>query len=147
VKISGLQAIYATRWTILTSFPAGEPGRPQARRRARHLLWDSAFCVPMEPYIELFVYAIGRQIRLLWGSSQGFPGTGSTTELRRYIDEHSIPGAYWYAARPDASVRMVLSALAVAREHPFLAALAEDGSPEDFAVAYRGFLVRRQEDL
>jgi hypothetical protein len=146
VKIASLRSIYFTQWTILTSIPRN--GRSQPRPRAgRSLLWETNFSAPMDPYIEAFVRSQAPQIRRLWGSSRGFPGTKSATVLRRYIEGRSFPGGYWYSAYPAASVRMVTAALAVSREHEFLEKVADRGSPEDFATAYQGFLRRRQGDL
>jgi hypothetical protein len=148
VKIGLLRSVYFTRWTILTSIPYnGPPQQPPDGSTAPYLLWDSTFSVPMELYVESFVHAIGRQIRLLWRSSRGFPGTESATELQRYIDAHSHPGAYFYCAYPEASVRTILAALDMAREHRFLEATARAATPQQFETVYQGFLVRQQGNL
>jgi hypothetical protein len=147
VKIGLLKSVYFTRWTILTSIPYNGPPQQPGRTTAPCLLWDSAFSVSMDPYIESFVHVIGRQIRALWGSSLGFPGTKSVAKLQQYIQEHRYPGAYLYCAYPEASVRMVLAALDIEREHQFLEDSAHKATSQDFESVYQGFLERQQGNL
>ena len=149
-KVTGigpLRSLYATRWSLLTRLPQNGP--PQARERPErpYLVWESVYSAEMEPYIESFVAAVGKQINFTWYSSYGFPGTASVTRLRAYVEQWAWPGACSYSAYPDESARMVLSALAVAKEHSFLVEAARDSSPERFGALYRGFLRRRQGDL
>ena len=147
VRISDLRSVYFTRWTILRSIPYNGPPQSPERATSPSLLWESAFSAPMDPYIESFVQAIGGQIQALWSSSRGFPGTTSVADLRDYIEDNSTPGAYWYSAYPTASVRMVLAALEIQREHAFLQTAARDSSPGEFENAYHGFLTRQQGNL
>jgi hypothetical protein len=145
--ISRLSSVYFTRWTILTEIPYNGP--PQVPEGPAHpvLLWESIYNGSVEPYIEAFTYVIGPQIDRTWGTSYGFPGARTITELKQYIANLRVSGAYCFSAYPAATVRMVMSALEVAREHPFLREAARTAGPEEFAVVYRGFLTRRQADL
>jgi hypothetical protein len=145
--IDRLSSVYFTRWSILTALPYNGP--PQVPEALAHpvLVWESTYDGLTEPYIEAFTYVIGRQIDRTWATSYGFPGTRTITDLKQYIGNLRLPGAYYFAAYPTATVRMVMSALAVAREHRFLREAARTCTPEEFAVAYRGFLTRRQGDL
>ena len=93
------------------------------------------------------MHAVGSKVRRIWRRSYGFPGSGSVTALAGYIGSLAVPGAYGWSAYPEATVRTVLSALDVAREHRYLARAARTAGPEEFAVLYRGFLARRQGDL
>ncbi|HEX2074274.1 MAG TPA: hypothetical protein VHF92_10850 [Geodermatophilus sp.] len=142
-----LKSVYFTRWGVLTSLPYNGP--PQVPEQLGHplLLWETVYSAPAEPYVETFVHAVGSKVRRIWGTSYGFPGTRSVTGLARYIGELSVPGAHCWSAYPEATVRTVLSALDVAREHRYLEQAARTSTPEDFAVVYRGFLARRQGDL
>lgn len=145
--IAPLTSLYFSRWSFVTALPSGDPAVPDLRPEHPYLAWETTYSAPREPYIESFVFSIARQITLLWNSSYGFPGTRSVAALAGYIGDLTVPGAYFWCAYPAASVRMVLSALAVAREHRFLAEAAESDDPRQFAVLYRGFLRRRQADL
>jgi len=142
-----LRSVYFIRWSVLTSLPYNGP--PQVRERLPHplLLWETLYSAPTEPYVETFIHAVGDNVRRIWRTSHGFPGTGSVTDLAGYIGGLAIPGAHSWSAYPGATVRTVLSALDVAREHRHLARAARTANPEEFAVLYRGFLARRQGDL
>ncbi len=149
-QLKGLEAfksVYFSRWSIVSGFP--DNGSPQIRERPRrpYLVWEVVYSAETDPYIESFLKGIHLQIRRTWGSSDGFPGVSSVSELRRYIEDLSWGGAYDYWAYPDTSVRMVLSALEVSREHAFLAEVARSSTAEEFATVYRGFLTRRGKDL
>ncbi len=78
---------------------------------------------------------------------QPFRDLRSVTALASYIGELSVPGAHCWSAHPEATVRTVLSALEVAKEHRWLARAARTTTPEEFSVLYRGFLARRESDL
>ena len=142
-----LKSVHFIRWTVLPRLPYN--GRPQVAERLPHrlLLWETVYSAPTEPYVETFVHAVGSKIRKIWRTSHGFPGTRSVTALAGYIGELSIPGAHCWSAHPQATVRTVLSALEVAKEHRYLARAARTTTPEEFAVLYRGFLARREGDL
>jgi hypothetical protein len=142
-----LRSVYFIRWSVLTSLPYNGP--PQVRERLPHplLLWETLYSAPTEPYVETFIHAVGDNVRRIWRTSHGFPGTGSVTDLAGYIGALGIRGAHCWSAYPEATVRTVLSALEVAREHGYLVRAARTAGPEEFAVLYRGFLARRQGDL
>ncbi len=142
-----LKSVHFIRWTVVPRLPYN--GRPQVRERLPHrlLLWETVYSAPTEPYVEAFVHAVGDKVRKIWRTSHGFPGTRSVTALAGYIGELSIPGAHCWSAHREATVRTVLSALEVAKEHRYLARAARTTSPEEFAVLYRGFLARREGDL
>jgi hypothetical protein len=142
-----LKSVYFTRWSVLTSMPYNGPPQTPERLGHRLLLWETVYSAPTVPYIETFVHGVGAKVRRIWRTSYGFPGTGSVTGLGGYIGELSIPGSHYWSAYPEATVRTVLSALDVAREHRFLEQAARATSPEEFAVSYRGFLARRETDL
>ncbi|MGY1640547.1 hypothetical protein ACI782_05365 [Geodermatophilus sp. SYSU D00703] len=142
-----LKSVHFIRWTVVPRLPYN--GRPQVPERLPHrlLLWETVYSAPTEPYVEAFVHAVGSKVRKIWRTSAGFPGTGSVTALAGYIGELSVPGAHCWSAHPEATVRTVLSALEVAKEHEHLVAAARTAGPGEFAVLYRGFLARREGDL
>jgi hypothetical protein len=142
-----LRSLYAVRWSVVRAFP--DNGPPQVRERLRDplLLWETNYSGLFDPYVELFVHVIGRQIRMTWGSSAGFPPERSVAALTEYVRAGTLPAAYDYRAYPEASVRTVLAALDVAREQPYLLQAAATATPQEFRVVYDGFLARRQGDL
>lgn len=149
------RSVYFSRWSIVSSFHYN--GTPQVKERPPqpYMLWEVSYSAEVDPYIESFIRGIGLQIRRLWGSAYGFPGTDSVTDLRSYIESLQWPVGHIHWAYPTASARIVLSALEVAKEHEFLVEAARQASrskkPEQaaaaFAKTYAGFLRRRGEDL
>ena len=142
-----LESVHFIRWSVLAAPPYDGP--PQVRERLPHrlLLWETVYSAPTEPYVETFVHGVGDKVRRIWWTSHGFPGTRSVSGLAGYIGGLSIPGAHCWSAHPGATVRTILSALDVAREHRYLVQAARTTGPAEFAVVYRGFLARRQGDL
>ena len=80
-----LKSVYFIRWSVLTSLPYNGP--PQVRERPPRplLLWETVYSAPTEPYVETFIHAVGDNVRRIWRTSHGFPGTGSVTDLAGYI--------------------------------------------------------------
>jgi hypothetical protein len=143
-----LKSVHFLRWTVVPRLlPYNGPPQVRENPGRRLLLWETVYSAPTEPYVETFVHAVGSKVHNIWRTSYGFPGTTSVTALARYIGEVSIPGAHCWSAYPEATVRSVLSALEVAKEHRHLAPAARTTNPAEFAVLYRGFLARRERDL
>lgn len=147
LAISPMKAVYFLHWNILTRIPYNGPPQIVERPQRPYLIWGTVFNGVADPYIEGFVVHVPRRIKLIWGSSVGFPGVGSVAGLTRYIADLSWPGGYSYFAYPDATVRAVESAMAIQREHAFLIEAALTSKSDDFARTYRGFLNRCQGDL
>jgi hypothetical protein len=149
-ELKGLEpfrSVHFTRWSILRSLPYNGPPQVRERPEQPYLVWESMYSAEVEPYIEAFVAGISAQIERTWGSSYGFPGTGSITRLHRYIEQHAVAAQYTYKALPEESVQTALAALEVAKEHALLVEAAGSGSSEEFAMAYQDFLRRRGADL
>jgi hypothetical protein len=147
LSIAPMQAVHFLHWNLLTHIPYNGP--PQIPERPRHpyLIWGTVFNGVEDPYVEGFVIHVPRRIRLIWGSSFGFPGVHSVAGLAHYIADLSWPGGYSYFAYPEATVRDVQSAMAIRREHAFLREAVLTSKSDDFARTYRGFLKRCQGDL
>lgn len=149
-SLKGLEpfkSVYFSQWCLVRSFHFNGP--PQLRERPSRpwMLWEVVYSAEADPYIESFIAGIPKQIRRLWNSSYGFPGTGSVARLTDYITAARWQSDVEYWAYPDATVRTILSGLEVVKEHAFLTVAARDGTDEDFAAAYAGFLRRRGSDL
>jgi hypothetical protein len=128
------------RWTIVRDLP-GE------QLNYRYLFFESNFDGPWQHYIDAFAYVIPLDIRLTWGRGINFPHPPPAEPLKAWIARNSMEGGTYYCAYPEASTRMVRSALEV-REH--VGALARDAEllgPEEFEAAYERFLVDNQVHL
>lgn len=147
-NLLGLQhfdSVFFSNWNIVTRLP--DDGQQAVELPQPVLLWEVAYSAEVDPYIESFVRGIGKNIKRIWGTSYGFPGTRSVGKLRAYIEGLSWTIDHFHWAYPEESVRTVKSALAISREHAFLVEAARTCTPEDFERIYRGFLLRRGADL
>jgi len=133
--------IYYVRWAVFREFSAGE------KKRYSYLFFESNFDIPWRQYIDAFAYVIPKDIRLTWGRGINFPHPPPSEPLKAWIARNSMEGGTYYCAYPDASTRMVRSALHVRARLRALAREAEGLGPEEFKAAYERFLVDAQGDL
>jgi hypothetical protein len=139
--------IHFVRWALVREFPYN--GEPQKRDRLNYayLFFESNFDGPWKTYIDGFAYVIPKDIRYVWGRGIAFPGPPPAEPLKRWIAENSMEGGSFYCAYPEASTKMVCSALAVRDGLRRLAAEAGRLGPEEFAAAYERFLTDVQVHL
>jgi hypothetical protein len=128
------------RWSIV----AGLPGE---KLHYRYLFFESNFDGPWQHYIDAFAYVIPKDIRLTWGRGIAFPYPPPAEPLKAWIARNSMEGGTYYCAYPEASTRMVRSALHVRERLRALAREADQLGPEEFRAAYERFLVDAQADL
>ena len=128
------------RWTVV-------PGLDGERLNYKYLFFESNFDGPWQHYIDAFAYVIPKDIRLTWGRGINFPHPPPSEPLKAWIARNSMEGGTYYCAYPQASTRMVRSALAVRERFAALAREAERLGPEEFKAAYERFLVDAQADL
>jgi hypothetical protein len=139
--------IHFVRWAVVREFPY--TGAPQDRDRLNYpyLFFESNFDGPWQTYIDGFAYCIPKDIRFVWGRGIAFPGPPPAEPLKRWIAENSMEGGSYYCAYPEASTRMVLSALAVRDRLQQLTADAGALGPDEFRAAYERFLTDVQVHL
>ena len=146
-RLHKVPLLHFLRFCVVRKIPYNGP--PQPRERLRHplLIFEDHYTGLTDPYIETFVTVLRRLIGLVWHSSYGYAGVRSVTRFTRQLKRLAYPGAHYYSAYPDATVRMIRSALAVSREQSRLRSAADSPDAAEFAHAYRAFLIRRREDL
>jgi hypothetical protein len=128
------------RWTIV-------PALPGEKLNYRYLFFESNFDGPWQHYIDAFAYVIPKDIRFTWGRGIAFPYPPPAEPLKKWIARNSMEGGTYYCAYPEASTRMVRSALEVRERVAALARDAERLGPEEFKAAYERFLVDNQAHL
>jgi hypothetical protein len=121
------------RWTIV-------PGLEGERLDYQYLFFESNFDGPWQHYIDAFAYVIPRDIRTTWGRGINFPGPPPSEPLKAWIARNSMEGGTYYCAHPDASTRMIKSALYVRERLAELNDDAETLGPDEFKAAYERFL-------
>ena len=145
-RLHKVSLIHFLRFCVVRKLPHNGP---QPRERLRHplLILEDHYTGLPDPYIETFLIVLRPLLRLVWRSSYGYAGVKSVTVFTRQLKRLAYPGAHYYSAYPDATVRMIQSALAVSREQSRLRSAADSPDAAEFAAEYRAFLARRQEDL
>lgn len=124
------------RWSIVRL--------PGERLNYAYLLFESNFDGPWQHYIDAFAYVIPRDIRITWGRGINFPGPPPSEPLKAWIARNSMEGGTFYCAHPDASTRMIKSALFVRERLGELKRDADRLSPDEFKAAYDRFLTEVQ---
>jgi hypothetical protein len=113
---------------------------PGERLNYRYLLFESNFDGPWQHYIDAFAYIIPRDIRAVWNHGIGFPGPPPSEPLKAWIARNSMEGGTYYCAHPDASTRMIKSALHVREQLAELVREADRLDADEFKAAYERFL-------
>jgi hypothetical protein len=111
--IDALGFIHFARLTVITRFP--QFGQPRDRLYHPLQLFESNYNGTFGEYIDTFVQAIKTEMRLFWGTSFGFPLRLPLSPFKSYIAANQFPIDYYYVRNPDASVKMVRSALLVVK--------------------------------
>jgi catalase len=118
-------------------------------RRLPHpyVVFQSNFNGAAAEYFEAFARGLKWRMRGLWGGAYGVPDPTRLLEFARYIDGHWIPAEHYYCAYPQASTKMVLSALEVREKFDSFAARAHGLEPAEFESEFREFVAQVQEHL
>src|SRR2546421_61919 len=69
------------------------------------------------------------RMRLIWGSSFGFPGAKPVGLFKRYITHNQFEADHFYSAYPEATTTMVSSALALSQKFDAFRAEGGPGAP------------------
>jgi hypothetical protein len=134
-------------WSLFDRVPA-TGGRHAARRlRQPYILFQSNFNGPADLYIDAFSLVVRGRLALLWGGAYGYPGARPMERFRAFIFSKAEPTGHYWSAYPEASSRMVVSALELRERVDGFARAAAELPPEDFAAAYRRFLASVQRHL
>jgi hypothetical protein len=134
-------------WSLFDRVPAGGRRRDAKRLRQPYILFQSNFNGPAELYIDAFSLVVRGRLWMLWGGSYGYPGARPMERFRAFIFEKAVPTGHYWAAYPEGSSRMVVSALTLQRRVEEFAQGAAELPPDEFAVAYRRFLADVQGHL
>lgn len=139
--------IHFVRWTIVKQIPFAGPANEQEKLNYAYLFFESNFDGPWQHYIDAFAYCIPADIRFCWGRGPDFPGPPPAEPLKQWIAMNSMEGGSYYCAYPEASTRMVMSAVAVKDAMEDFVAETADLQPEEFKARYEAFLTGIQEHL
>ena len=145
VDIDRLSMIHFARLAVIGEFP--NHGQPRDDIRQPLQLFESNYNGTFNQYIDTFVDAIPGKMRSFWGTSYGFPCSLALGPFKRYILASQFPIDHYYVRNPDATVKMVGSALRAMRVYDQLRRDAQDLDPGAFAKRFTELITAIQSDL
>jgi hypothetical protein len=146
--LAQLSFIHYARWTILTGFPYNGPPQKREKLHYDYLFFETNFNGTWDEYIDAFSEVVPSRMKAIWGTSFGFPGPKPVGPFKAYIHANDLPIAHYYGAYPQATTKMVVSALSVReRFGEFQAEIAGIDDADAFRAAYQKFLTDIQHDI
>lgn len=144
-----LSFIEFARWVVVPR--AGLPylggSQKQENLEYDYLLFFSNFNGTWNQYIDAFSAVLSGGLNLIWRWSEKFPGSRPVTLFKEYIARVQFDTDYYYTSYPQATANDVKSAHVVQSSFDALAATAGQLSAQQFAEAYRRFVVQVQAHL
>jgi hypothetical protein len=144
MKLHQLSFIHYAHWSVIRRFPDGGAGE---RLHHSYLLFESNFNGAWDEYIDAFSEVVPDRMRLIWGTSYGFPGPIPVEPFKSYIKKNEYIANHYWSAYPGASTTEIIAAKRVAHALESLQARAEMQEPTDFVAAYHAMLTGIQRDL
>ena len=147
-ELETLSFIHYARWTVLSGIPFN--GAPHEREDLHYdyLFFETNFNGTWDEYIDAFSEVVPEKMSAIWDSSFGFPGPQPVGPFKEYIHRNDLPIAHYYGAYPEASTKLILSALRVraevARFNELTAGITD---PNEFKAAYNDLLTTIQHDI
>ena len=144
-----LSFIHFARWVIVPRrrFPSLDARAQQKPLRYDYLLFFSNFNGTWDQYIDAFSAVLSRGLNAIWMWSEKFPGAVPVTPFKQYIDRVQFDTDYYYSAYPLSTTNDVKAAHRVTDALDSFEQSSANLPPDDFAKAYRKFLVQVQADL
>ena len=142
-----LSFIHFARWSFIDAIPDnGLPQRPE-RPRYSYLYFESNFNGTWDDYIDAFSYIMPVRMRLIWGTSFGFPGAKPVGRFKAYITHNEFEADHFYGAYPEHTASMVLASLSVNDKFEAFKDEKANLAPAEFAAAWRQFVQAAQTEL
>lgn len=144
-----LSFIHFARWVIVKrrQFPHVDPEQPAEQLRYDYMLFFSNFNGTWNQYIDAFSAVLSTGLNLIWRWSEKFPGSVPVTPFKQHIARCQFDTDYYYTAYPYATTNDVKAAHRVHAAVEELETNCASMTPEQFAQAYRNFVIQVQCDL
>lgn len=143
--IDDLGMIHFARLAVIRRFP--DHGQPRDDLRQPLQLFESNYNGSFSQYIDTFVDAIPLKMKVFWGTSYGFPWSLPLGPFKQYIRANQFPVDHYYVRNPEATVKMVASALRVTGVSEQLRRDAQRLDPVAFAKRFTELITAIQSDL
>jgi hypothetical protein len=144
-RVRAMGFIHSSHFALIRRFP--RQGQPAEDVGKSLLLFVSDYDGGFDEYIDGFSAVIPTGMKVFWGTSYGFPGPRPVTPFKAYIAANEFRADHGYSAHPDATTRMIVSALGFRDRYESFRARAHDMSPAEFDREYRKLLAETQEHL
>ncbi len=147
--LKNLSFIHFARWVVVkrSAWPRLADSQPQEQLRYDYLLFFSNFNGTWNQYIDAFSDVLAYGLNLVWRWSEKFPGALPVSPFKRYIAQVQFDTDYYYTAYPHATTNDVKAAHRVNAALTNFAGHSKEMTAEQFADAYRKFVVQVQCDL
>lgn len=140
--VKRLSFISFGRWAIVDRIPASHPKRGSRPLPHPHIVFQSNFNGQSHEYFEAFALGLKWRMRGLWRGAYGVPDPSDLGGFADYVHNQWQPVAHYYSAYPQASTKMVLSALTLRREFDSFAAWTTRAAPNEFRREFDAFVER-----
>ena len=128
-ELTRLAFIHFAHWSLVDRIPQNSAeGRPLPHA---YLLFETNFNRGWREYVEAFCLVIPRAMWLNWAGAYGFPRPRPVGPFLDYVEHRFTPTAHFFCAYPEASTRMVISALEARQKFNYFAGEAV-GPPDTF---------------
>lgn len=149
-EIDDLGMLHTARLALIRRFP--DHGQPRDHLYQVIQLFESNYDGSFPQYIDTFVDAIPDKMKSFWGTSYGFPRGLPPHPLplgpfKRYIRANEFTIDHYYVRNPDATVKIIDSALRVARVNAQLRRAEHHLDASAFAERFRTLVTTIQRDL
>jgi hypothetical protein len=138
--VKKLSFISFGRWAVVSHVAGRHLPTP-------YIVFQSNFNGAAAEYFEAFARGLKWRMRGLWGGAYNVPDPKELIEFASYIDRHWVATEHYYCAYPQASTKMILSALELRRHFKEFANRAESIDPDRFADEFAAFVASIQRHL
>lgn len=129
-RLRRMAFIHFAHWSLVDRIPPSDPaGRPLPHP---YLLFQTNFNRGWREYVEAFCLVMPLAMWVNWGRACGFPPPRPVGPFLDHVEPRFTQTAHFFCAYPEASARMVISALEARRKFDYFAGEAV-GPPDTFA--------------
>jgi hypothetical protein len=149
VYLKNLSFIHFARWVVVKrhQFPHVAPDQEREQLAYDYLLFFSNFNGTWNQYIDAFSTCLALGLDQIWIWSEKYPRAVPVSDFKRYITSVQFDTDFYYTAYPGAATNDVKAAIAAESALTGFADSSRGMTPDQFAGAWRRFLVEVQGNL
>jgi hypothetical protein len=93
-SLFGISTVHFAHWTVLD---------------ARRHIFLSNYDFSWAAYLDDFGFKLGKGLQMIWGQSEGCPGTARLESFKEFAREKAVPYQVWYRAYPHLTSLQILN--------------------------------------